>query len=94
MYSDAISAIEWLKSKGVNEKNIILYGESLGTGVAVEIAQNKNYAGIILESPYTSMENLGKKYYPLFPVRFLLKDKFESYKKITNISVPVLIIHG
>ena len=94
LYSDAISAIEWLKSKGVNEKNIILYGESLGTGVAVEIAQNKNYAGIILESPYTSMVNLGKKYYPLFPVRFLLKDKFESYKKITNISVPVLIIHG
>ena len=40
------------------------------------------------------MVNLGKKYYPLFPVRFLLKDKFESYKKITNISVPILIIHG
>ena len=66
----------------------------MGTGVAVEVAQNKNYAGIILESPYTSMVNLGKKYYPLFPVRFLLKDKFESYKKITNISAPVLIIHG
>jgi len=40
------------------------------------------------------MVNVGKKYYPFFPVRFLLKDKFESYKKINNISVPVLIIHG
>jgi len=94
LYRDAESAIKWLKSKGVIEQNIIIYGESLGTGVAVEVAQNKNYAGIILESPFTSMINLGKKYYPFFPVRFLLKDKFESYKKITNVSVPVLIIHG
>ena len=94
LYEDAKSSIRWLKMKGIDEKNIILYGESLGTGVAVEIAQNKNYAGIILESPFTSMVNMGKKYYPFFPVRFLLKDKFESYKKITNISVPVLIMHG
>jgi len=94
LYEDGKSAIRWLKTKGINEKNIILYGESLGTGVAVEIAQNKNYAGIILESPFTSMINMGKKYYPFFPIHFLLKDKFESYKKITNISVPVLIIHG
>ena len=91
---DGESAIRWLKTKGIDEKNIILYGESLGTGVAIEIAQNKNYAGIILESPFTSMINMGKKYYPFFPVRFLLKDKFESYKKLNNISVPILIMHG
>ena len=53
LYRDAESAVKWLKSKGLTEEDIILYGESLGTGVAVEIAQNKNYAGIILESPYT-----------------------------------------
>ena len=94
LYEDAKGAIKWLKNKGINEQNIILYGESLGTGVAVEIAQKKNYAGIILESPFTSMINMGKKYYPFFPVRFLLKDKFESYKKINKIFVPVLIIHG
>ena len=94
LYKDAESAIRWLKMKGINEKDIILYGESLGTGVAVEIAQNKNYAGIILESPFTSMVNMGKKHYPFFPVRFLLKDKFESYKKLNNISVPILIMHG
>ena len=58
------------------------------------ILKNKNYAGIILESPFTSMVNMGKKYYPFFPVSFLLKDKFESHKKINNISIPVLIMHG
>ena len=94
LYEDAESAIRWLKTKGIKEKNIILYGESLGTAVAVEIAQNKNYAGVILESPFTSMINMGKKYYPFFPVSLLLQDKFESYKKINNISVPVLIMHG
>ena len=94
LYKDAESAIKWLKMKGINEENIILYGESLGTGVAVEVAQNKKYAGVILESPFTSMVNMGKKYYPFFPVHFLLKDKFESHKKIKNISVPILIMHG
>jgi len=94
LYEDAESAIRWLNKKGIKEKNIILYGESLGTGVAVEIAQNKNYAGIILESPFTSMVDMGKKYYPFFPIRLLLKDKFESYKKIKNIFIPVLIMHG
>ena len=94
LYEDAKSAIKWLNTRGIKEENIILYGESLGTGVAVEIAQNKNYAGMILESPFTSMVNMGKKYYPFFPVSFLLKDKFESYKKIKNILFPILIIHG
>ena len=94
LYEDAESAIQWLRTRGVNKKNIILYGESLGTGVAVQVAQNQNYAGVILESPFTSMVNMGKKYYPFFPVSLLLKDKFASYKKINNISVPVLIMHG
>ena len=94
LYEDAESAIKWLNANGIKEKNIILYGESLGTGVAIEVAQNKNYAGIILESPFTSMVNMGKKYYPFFPVSFLLKDKFESYRKIQKISVPIIVMHG
>ena len=94
LYEDARSAVRWLNMKGIQDKNIILYGESLGTAIAVEIAQNKKYAGVILESPFTSMVNMGKKYYPFFPVSFLLKDKFESNKKINKISVPILIIHG
>ena len=94
LYEDARSAISWLNTQGVQDKNIILYGESLGTAIAVEIAQNKKYSGIILESPFTSMIDMGKKYYPFFPVSFLLKDKFESYKKINKILIPILIIHG
>ena len=94
LYQDARSAVKWLINQGVTEENIIIYGESLGTGVATEIAQNKNFAGVILESPFTSMIDLGKKYYPIFPVKLLLKDKYESEKKIKNLKSPILVIHG
>ena len=94
LYEDARSAIRWLISKGVHESNIIIYGESLGTGIATEIAQNKKFAGIILESPFTSMIDAGKDKYPYLPVRLLLKDKYESDKKIKNINSPILIMHG
>jgi uncharacterized protein len=94
LYEDARSAIRWLKLNNILEDKIIIYGESLGTGVATEIAQNKNFAGIILESPFTSMIEAGKENYPLLPVNFLLKDKYESNKKIKNINSPILIMHG
>ena len=94
LYEDAKSAIKWLKNNGTDDKDIILYGESLGTAIAVEIAQNKNFAGIILESPFTSMVDAGKEKYPFLPVRFLLKDKYESNLKIKNINIPILVMHG
>ena len=88
------SSINWLAKKGVNEKNLILYGESLGTGVATHLAQKKNYAGIILETPFTSIIDAAKTFYPYIPVNLLLKDKFENYKKIKNINSPILVMHG
>lgn len=94
LYEDARSAVKWLEEKGIKKNNIILYGESLGTGVVTEIAQNENFAGIILESPFTSMIDAGKDKYPFLPVKILLKDKYESDKKIKNIKSPVLIMHG
>jgi fermentation-respiration switch protein FrsA (DUF1100 family) len=94
LYEDARSAVKWLESNGVKEKNIVIYGESLGTGVAIEIAQNKKFAGIILESPFTSMIAAGKDKYPYLPVSFLLKDKYENDKKIKNIKSPILVMHG
>ena len=55
LYEDGKSGINWLVSKGVKEENIVIYGESLGTGVATHLSQNKNFAGIVLETPFTSM---------------------------------------
>ena len=94
LYEDAESAVKFLLSKGISEKNIILYGEYLGAAVAIHISQNKNFAGIILEAPFTSMIDMGQKYYPFFPVKFLIKDKYESKKKMKNIKSPLLVMHG
>ena len=94
LYIDARSAVRWLINEGVKEENIIIYGESLGTGVAAEISQNKKFAGVILESPFTSMIAAAKSKYKIFPIKLLLKDKYESDKKIKNIKSPILIMHG
>ena len=94
LYNDAKSAVEWLEKNNIKKNKIILYGESLGTGVAVEVGQNQDFAGIILESPYTSIVDAAKIYYPYLPVDLILKDKYLSLKKIKNINSPVLLMHG
>tara|TARA_A100001037_G_C15077909_1_gene602695 strand:+ start:343 stop:1155 length:813 start_codon:yes stop_codon:yes gene_type:complete len=94
LYEDARSTLNWLAKQGVKEDKIILYGESLGTGVSSEVAQNKNFAGIILESPFTSMVDAGKFYYFYLPVSLLLKDRYETIKKLKNIKIPILVMHG
>tara|TARA_Y100001970_G_scaffold284732_1_gene402718 strand:+ start:904 stop:1725 length:822 start_codon:yes stop_codon:yes gene_type:complete len=94
LYEDAKSTLNWLTSKGIREEQIILYGESLGTGITAEVAQNKNYAGVILESPFTSMVDAGKHYYFYLPVSLLLKDRYETLSKLKNIKIPILVMHG
>jgi fermentation-respiration switch protein FrsA (DUF1100 family) len=94
LYHDAEEAIKWLNNRGVISKNIILYGESLGTGVATELGTSNAFGGIILESPFTSIANAAKIYYPYLPVNIILKDRYDSIGKIKNITTPILIMHG
>ena len=94
LYYDAQQIINWLKVQGLDNKDIVLYGESLGTGVATELASKNNFGGIILESPFTSMVDTAKIYYPYLPVNFLLKDRYDSKSKINDIKTPILIMHG
>ena len=94
LYIDGNSSIMWLKKLGLSEEDIIVYGESLGTGVAIEIAQNKNFAGLVLETPFTSMIEAAKNFYPYIPVGLILKDKYKNDEKIKNINIPILVMHG
>ena len=68
--------------------------DRLGTGVATHLSQKKNFAGVILETPFTSMVDAAKTFYPYIPVSLLLKDKFDNKSKINNINAPNLIMHG
>ena len=94
LYRDADEAVKWLNNQGVISKNIILYGESLGTGVATELGTSNAFGGIILESPFTSIANAAKIYYPYLPVGIILKDRYDSIGKIKNINTPIFIMHG
>ena len=94
LYIDAKLSVKWLNDLGVSNDKIILYGESLGTGVAVELGQNNTFNSIILESPFTSIAKAAKIYYPYLPINLLLKDRYDSIDKINKITKPVLIMHG
>ncbi len=91
---DADAALEFLLSEGYEPKNILLYGESLGSGVAMQIAPRFSFAAIILESPFSSVESVASSTYWFMPVKLLLKDKFDSAKIASTILTPILIIHG
>jgi len=73
---------------------VILWGHSLGSGVAAQMAAEGRAKALVLESPYTSLADLGAGLYPIFPVRFLLTDTFDTAALVKDIKVPVLIFHS
>jgi uncharacterized protein len=92
--ADARRAYDHLVGLGVKPSDVILYGESLGTGVAVQLAMEVPVAGVVLDAPYTSTVELGAKAYPFLPVKWLMHDRYESARRIAGITVPLLILHG
>jgi fermentation-respiration switch protein FrsA (DUF1100 family) len=94
LYDDALSAINWLNNKDISVEDIIIYGESLGTAVTLEVAQNKPFKAIILEAPFTSMIDAAKFHYPYLPVSLMLKDRYLSSEKIKNTKSPIFIMHA
>ena len=96
LYADARSAINHLTENSKTELNkIILFGESLGSGVAVQMATEYAVLGLLLDSPYTSTVNRAAEIYPWLPVGLLMNDKYESHKKIKNIHpMKMVIFHG
>jgi len=75
-------------------ERIVLWGESLGSGVAIALATTKKVACLVLESPFTSAADIGASVYWFMPVRLLMKDQFRSDRRIGQVHAPVLILHG
>lgn len=92
--ADAEAAYRWLRARGVAETRIVLFGESLGTGVAVQIAAGNPVAGVILDSPFTSLVDVVVDLMPLPLVRSLIRDRYVSIDHIARIGAPLLIVHG
>ena len=92
--ADARLAYGALVHEGVEPSSIILYGESLGTGIAVRLAAERQVAGVVLDAPYTSLVDVAAGVYPFLPVRLALADRYESSKYIKQVHAPLLILHG
>ena len=92
--ADARSAVSWLSEQGVSPGCTVLYGESLGSGVAVRLASETPVAAVLLESPFSSIADVGQAHYPIFPLKLLLRDRFDSLSRIADIGAPLLVMHG
>jgi len=90
---DAAAAYAFVAARQPPER-IVLYGESLGTGVAVRLAADKPVSRVILDAPFTSAADIAAAVYPFIPVRWLMKDQFRSDLYAPRVQVPVLILHG
>ncbi|MEM9107195.1 MAG: alpha/beta hydrolase [Pseudomonadota bacterium] len=73
---------------------VVLHGESLGTGVAVAVAANRDASALILEAPYTGAADIAAETYPWLPVYWLMKDPLLSRERIGDVTEPLLVVHG
>jgi len=91
---DAQAAVQFLHDQGFSSNRIIYAGESLGTGVAVQLATIEQPAGVLLRSPYTSMVDMAKTLYPWLPVSLLLRDRYETMSYLPSVTVPITVLAG
>jgi len=93
-YRDAEAAHDWLRQRGFQPERIIVHGESLGGGVAAELALRRPVGGLVLQSTFTSIPDLGAEYFPWLPVRTLGTIRYDTRSKLSRINVPVLVLHS
>lgn len=94
LYLDARAALDWLNAQGVTDEAIVLYGQSLGSGVATKMAVERKVALIVLEAPYTSTVDVAAFRFPIVPVSWLMSDRYESLARIEKVTAPILVMHG
>jgi fermentation-respiration switch protein FrsA (DUF1100 family) len=91
---DAQAAHSWLRGKGFPAPGIMVLGESLGGAVASELALREPVGGLVLQSTFTSIPDLGHELFPWLPVRTLASIRYDTHSKLSRITVPVLVLHS
>lgn len=94
LYADARTLMAWLNGQGLADADLVVYGQSLGTGVATKIASERRVAAVVLEAPYTSTADVAASVFWMFPVHWTMRDQFRSIDRIAAIQAPLLIVHG
>ncbi|MGH9881717.1 MAG: alpha/beta hydrolase, partial [Pyrinomonadaceae bacterium] len=96
LYADADAAYEFLMTQQVQPESVVLYGQSLGTVAAVDLASRRRSGALILESGVSSASDMASSVLPWLPrqLHFLGRNRFESARKLRQVKCPVLITHG
>jgi len=94
LYADAEAVLAALTADGIGPERIALLGESLGTGVAVEMAARGRGSSLVLLTPYTSITDAAARFAPGLPVKLLMSERFDSLSKAPRVRAPALVIHG
>ena len=90
----ALANYDALIAKGIQPKNIIIFGHSLGAAIAVHVAKEREGAGLVLGSPFLSMSAMSHLQMPFFPTSLFLKDTYRSDQRIAFVTAPLLVLHG
>jgi hypothetical protein len=93
-YADGRAALAFLEREGVAPNRLVLYGESLGSGVAVQLAAQHDIAALVLEAPPTSVAEVAQCHFPYVPAARLVTDRFDSLSRIGKVRAPILVLHG
>ncbi|MBX3231953.1 MAG: alpha/beta hydrolase [Labilithrix sp.] len=94
LYEDGDAAIAWLRARGVTNERLVVFGWSLGSSVAAEMAHRGHGARLVLVSPFTNIAAMGRRFAPFLPVSLLMSHELDTIKKAPSIQQPALVIHG
>ena len=91
LFADALEIYDWL---ALRNDDIVIHGESLGSGIATHVAAERRARALVLEAPYTAALDIAAATYPWVPVAYLMRDPFLTRDHIKRVEEPVLILHG
>ena len=94
LMADGRAALRFLAGLGMAPESTVLYGESLGSAVAVRMAAEHGAGAVILDAPFTSALEVARQQYRFLPVRWLMRDRYITLERIAAIAAPLLVIHG
>ncbi len=93
-YTDAATAYQWLRARGFAPENILVWGESLGGGIASQLAATQTVGGLVLQSSFTSIPDIGAEVFPWLPVKLISRIKYDSLNRLPGITCPVVVMHS
>ena len=93
-YTDAATAYQWLRTRGFAPERILVWGESLGGGIASQLAATERVGGLVLQSTFTSIPDIGAELFPWLPVKLISRIKYDTLSRLPDIPCPVVVMHS